>query len=151
MAKEGSIVRKGDYEYQTRGGKSYNFNIVKPEKKAAPVKKKPKAEKPEVKPNPLANATGQEQRFRPAPPKQEPYNKPDVKKFNPLTSTTLLNTGKVKSGAEGVGARDFGDVSKPEEPMKGKRFNPLTNTYYKDGGKVRGDGMSRVKTKGRCL
>lgn len=101
---------------------------AKPETKAKPPKKMPK---------------------RPVTP--TPYNKPDRKSFNPLTSTTLNEDGSVVSGAAGVGARKFGDVSKPPEKLPGKRFNPLTSTYYKDGGRVRGDGMSRVKTKGRCI
>lgn len=116
---------------------------VGPRKKAEAAKPKPKPKpKPEVKPDPFANYKGQEQRFRPAPPKEEG-------KYNPLTNTTVMPGGKIVSGP--VGGRTFGDVSPPKEKPVGKRFNPLTSTYYRDGGKVRGDGMSRVKTKGRCL
>jgi hypothetical protein len=145
MAKEGSIVRKGDYEYQTRGGKSYNFNIVKPEKKATPVKPKPKPKA--VKPKPMPDYKGQEQRFPPAPQ----VEKEDKTRFNPLTNTSLTGGGDVYTGPGAVRARDFGDVRPERGKPVGERFNPLTSTYYKDGGKVRGDGMSRVKTKGRCL
>lgn len=53
MAKEGSIYRKGDYEYQIRGGKAYNFNVPKtPPKAAKPVpkpEKKAEVKKPEKK------------------------------------------------------------------------------------------------------
>ena len=128
--KEGDIVTRGDYRYQERGGKLYNFNVTAPEKKkkkAAPTKPKPKVEKPEVK-----------MPKRPFTPTPAP--KPEVKGFNPLTST-----GEVPN------AKTYGDVSPLPEAPPGKRFNPLTSTYYKDGGRVRGDGMSRVKTKGRCL
>lgn len=142
MAKEGSIYRKGDYEYQVRGGKAYNFNIQKPEKKVTPVKPKPKP-KPKVKPEP------EKPEFK--MPKRPVSQTPGSATFNPLTSTSVNVDGTVKSGAEAVRAKDFGDVSKLPEKPEGKRFNPLTSTYYKDGGKVRGDGMSRVKTKGRCL
>lgn len=138
MAKEGSIYRKGDYEYQNRGGKAYNFNIVKPEKKAAPVKPKPKPKPVPAKPD-----------FK--MPKRPVSQTPGSAKFNPLTSTSVNVDGTVKSGAEAVGAKKFGDVSKLPEKGVGKRFNPLTSSYYKNGGKVRGDGMARVKTKGRCL
>jgi hypothetical protein len=114
---------------------------VGPKKKeaAAPKPKaKPEAKKPEVK-----------MPKRPVSP--TPYSKPDALRFNPLTSTTVNSDGSVESGAKGVGAKNYGDLSKPEEKPPGKRFNPLTSTYYKNGGCVRGDGVSRVRTKGKLL
>lgn len=55
MAKEGSTFRKGDYEYQIRGGKAYNFNVPKKaEKKPAPTKKATPSPAPKAENKPAA-------------------------------------------------------------------------------------------------
>ena len=70
MAKEGSIYRKGDYEYQVRGGKAYNFNVPKKDKKSpAPVKKA--VPTPAPKPTPKADAAPKPKAEAPAPKKVE--------------------------------------------------------------------------------
>lgn len=171
MAKEGSVVRKGDYEYQTRGGKSYNFNVVKPaEKKKAPAKPKPKKQDTPapVIPKPKPNYKGDEQRFRPAPPPAsatpfKPPKRPVTPTPKPVTAAEAEMRRMTSPGLESIRSPSEA-VTYPLRVMGelGKRFGRkfmsgdvgegiTTGNAMKDGGKVRGDGMSRVKTKGRCL
>lgn len=126
----------GNYSYQERGGKRYNFNV------AAPVKKK------------VAAAASK-------PPVPVPTPRP-----NGLGIPDVVTTG----GAKG----DFGDMTSGIPPVVVNRgskgsllpVTPYTPTMednmgnpvaedrpplYKDGGRVRGDGVARVKTKGRTI
>jgi hypothetical protein len=148
MAKEGSIVRKGDYEYQTRGGKQYNFNVSKP---AAPKKKSVVKVKKEVKIEPAAAKIPAKPVARPVSKTPSPMSQPVAKaptegmEFNPLTSTyTKKSDTKATNPFEGI----FDSM----EESRAKQFKKYGVTSgFKDGGRIRGDGMSRVKTKGRCL
>lgn len=130
----------------------------KPKRDVAPPKTQVPTPKPKKKPAPKVNKYGDEPYGKMPkitgdniPPVKAPPKPNRTKRFNPLTSTTITDSGKVESGARGVGAKIFGDVSPLPESKKGKRFNPLTNTYYKNGGRVRGDGACRTKTKGRMI
>lgn len=165
MAKEDSVAPAGtgNYQYQKRGGKSYNFNITKPPvKKAAPAKPKAKPEaKPQaVAPKPLPNYKGNEQRFRPAPKMPQrpvsPTPKPMSAAEKEMKRMTSPGLESITSPSEAVTypLRVMGELGK----RFGRKFmsgdvgeGVTTGSAMKDGGKVRGDGMARVKTKGRCI
>lgn len=114
-------------------------------KKPSPVlpKPKPSTDLPKPKPEPAPSAPA------PAAPKVSvPGVPPVIQGRGPLPPQDLQKE-KQKKEAErrslrvtgrGVGPyRDDGYNMYPRDPA------------MKDGGRVRGDGMSRVKTKGRCL
>lgn len=138
-------------------GKSYNFNVPPEEKKAKPkVKAKPPepkveapadpkrgqeqrfrpAPKPEV---PAKPERGQEQRFRPAPPPTEDNGKPVKRPIRP---------GQEDSGPGfNIGPFRIDKGYSPEHP--GKPIWGIGYKGFKSGGSIRGDGMSRVSTKGK--
>lgn len=151
-------------------GKSYNFNVPPDVKKSAPVvkpKPKPKAKASPVEPKVEAPADpkrGQEQRFRPAPgaeetapvkvePKMSAQQEYDALRKAPKTyERDYENRKKYERQPDQKWYNFFGEE---QGGAKKRAFENSPNRYppaeMNNGGKVRGDGISRVKTKGRCL
>lgn len=128
-------------------GKSYNFNVGA---EPPPKKKKVVAVDKKVKIEPAAAPVVPKPRPRPEVPaakKPEPAvpakNPTDDMVFSPMMGKMVPRGVPIKT------ENPFSGMFKGLEDFRAKQQAKYGG--MKNGGKVRGDGMSRVKTKGRCL
>jgi hypothetical protein len=148
MAKKDDYA--GAYKYRTTGGKKYNFNVAADEPKKAPA---PKAPKVSLAPAPAPSIMGRDVRD----------TNPPISAIlpNPVFGGDLLDSPPIKRSMPDF-ERDMRReaVIKEANPITGaplpasRPYDPETQEEkdaYRSGGRVRGDGVSRVKTKGRSV
>jgi hypothetical protein len=124
----------GTYKYRTSGGKKYNFNVASEENKKAPMPK----------------------------PRPETSDKPAVvMPTRPISLTppanlgTRILTGSVRGGTpqgyDQAPSSMTGGTKNDDGTFMGDPLAEDRPPLFNKGGAVRGDGVCRVKTKGRNI